>query len=144
MIYDFINDICDILDVPVPTVSFDTSNFLTNTTMAQYDSDNSIIYLKKYDEPNPDQFFAIAHELRHIWQIHYYEHLFFSTYKPVNLCSSIEEYNTQIAELDANAFAGVVMIDFFGMKPLFNGVSKSVKLKIYDRMEYLKTTELFQ
>ena len=144
MIYDFINDICDILNVSVPSVSFDTSNFPTDTMMAQCSSNGSTIYLKKYNKPNPDQLFSIAHELRHIWQSQNDEQLYFSKYKPINLCDSVEEYNLQIAELDANAFAGLVMMDFFHLKPLFEGVPNSVKTKIYERMEYLETTEFFQ
>lgn len=140
MIQDFINDICNILNISVPSVSFDTSNFPTDTMMAQCNPDGSTIYLKKYDKPNPDQFFSIAHELRHIWQIQNDEQMYFSTYKPIDLCSSVEEYNLQIAELDANAFAGLVMIDFFHLKPLLDGIPDSVKSKVFEQMEYLKTT----
>lgn len=139
MIYDFINDICDILNISVPSVSFDTSNFPTGTMMAQVNPSCDTIYLKKYDKPNPDQFFSIAHELRHIWQIQNDEQLYFSTYKPIDLMPSVEEYNLQIAEVDANAFAGLVMIDYFHLQPLFEGVPDSVKAKVYERMEYLKT-----
>ena len=138
MIYDFINDICDILNISVPSVSFDTSKFSTDTMMAQVNPSGDTIYLKKYDKPNPDQFFSIAHELRHIWQIQNDEELYFSTYKPIDLLPSVEEYNLQIAELDANAFAGLVMMDFFNLKPLFEGVPDSVKAKIFERMDYLK------
>ena len=139
MIQQFISDICDILNIATPSVSFDISNFPTNTMMAQVNSSGDTIYLKKYDKPNPDQLFSIAHELRHIWQIQNNNHLYFSTYKPINLCKSVEEYNLQIAELDANAFGGLIMIDFFNLKPLFEGVPNSVKVKIYEQMEYLRT-----
>ena len=144
MIHDFIYDICEILNISIPSVSFDASNFASKTTMAQCNQDGSIIYLKKYDKPNPDQFFSIAHELRHVWQMKNDEQLYFSSYKPIDACSSVEEYNLQIAELDANAFACLVMIDFFHLKPLFEGVPESVKAKIYDRMECLKATEFFR
>ena len=144
MLYTFINDICDILNIPIPSISFDISNFPTDTMMAQVNPSANIIYLKKYDKPSPDQFFSIAHELRHIWQLRNDEQLYFSSYKPINLCSSVEEYNFQIAELDANAFAGLVMIDFFHLKPLFEGVSNSVKAKIFERMKYLETIEFSQ
>lgn len=140
IIYDFISDICDILNISVPSVSFDTSNFTTDTMMAQCNPDGSIIYVKKYNRPNPDQFFSIAHELRHIWQMQNNEELYFSTYKPIDLCKSVEEYNLQTAELDANAFAGLVMIDFFHLEPLFQNVSEPVKTKIYERMEHLDIT----
>lgn len=141
MLYDYIDDVCDILDIPVPTVSFDTSHFQTKTMMAQCVPEDSIIYLKEYTKPNPDQLFSIAHELRHIWQFHTDEQLYFSKYKPVESCSSVEEYNLQIAELDANAFAYMVMVSFFHLKPLFEGVSEPIKEKIIERVEYLKTTE---
>lgn len=139
MIQQFISDICDILNITTPSVSFDISNFPTDTMMAQVNSSGDTIYLKKYDKPNPDQLFSIAHELRHIWQIQNNNYLYFSTYKPINLCKSVEEYNLQIAELDANAFGGLIMIDFFNLKPLFEGVPNSVKVKIYEQMEYLRT-----
>ena len=141
MIYDFILDICDILNISEPSISFDTSNFPTDTMMAQLSPSGDTIYLKKYDKPNADQFFAIAHELRHKWQMQYDEELYFSTYKPINLVCSVEEYNLQIAELDAHAFASLVMIDFFHIKPLFDGFSNSLKSKIFERMEYIAATE---
>lgn len=140
MIYDFMSDVCDILHISVPSVSFDTSHFSTDTMMAQCDPDGYTVYLKKCDKQNPDQFFSIAHELRHIWQMQNNEQLYFSAYKPIDLCSSVEEYNSQIAEVDANAFAGIVMIEFFHLKPLFEDVPDSVKSKIFERMECLKTT----
>lgn len=82
--------------------------------------------------------FSIAHELRHIWQIKYNEKFYLETYKTIDLCYSVEEYNLQPAEIDANAFAYIVMVDFFGIKPLFNGLSDTVKSKIMERVEYLK------
>ncbi len=140
MIYHFINDVCDILNIPIPSVSFNTSTFSSNTMMAQCHPETMTIYVKKIDTPNPDQFFCIAHELRHIWQFINEKHLYLNSYKTVDSCSSIEEYNFQIAEIDANAFAGLIMIDFFHLQPLFEDVPISVKNKIYERMEYLKTT----
>lgn len=141
---EFILAICDVLNITPPTILYDTSNFQTDTMMAQCSPDGSTIYLKKYDKPNPDQFFSIAHELRHIWQMKNNEQLYFSKYKPIDMCTSGEEYNLQIAELDANAFAGLVMIDFFHLKPLFEGIPDSVKSKLFERMEYLNTTESSQ
>lgn len=140
MIYDFINDVCDILNISVPSISFDTSNFPTDTMMAQCSPNGSTIFLKRCNRPNPNQFFSIAHELRHVWQIQNDEELYFSAYKPIDLCHSIEEYNLQPAELDANAFAGLIMMNFFQLKPLFEGIPSSVKSRIFERIEYLKTT----
>ena len=142
MINEFIADVCDILSISVPSVSNDTSNFPTDTMMAQCSSDGSTIYIKKIDKPNPDYLFSIAHELRHCYQIQIDEEWFLSDYKPIDLCASTEEYNLQFAEIDANAFAGLVMEDFFHLQPLFEGLSDSVKTKIFERMKQL--TELFE
>lgn len=73
MINDFITEVSGILQIPVPEISFDTSTFSTETTLAQCeidvnDPDGCIIHLKKCDKPDPEQFFIIAHELRHVWQ----------------------------------------------------------------------------
>ncbi len=144
MIQNFITDICNILNIPEPSISFDTSNFPTDTMLAQCSPSGDIIYLKKYNKPNPDQLFSIAHELRHIWQLQNDEQFYFSTYKPVDLCDSIETYNLQIAEIDANAFAGIVMVEFFHLKPLFKGLSDSVKVKIHERMDFIASTEFSQ
>ena len=144
MIEEFITDICELLDISVPSISYDTSHFPTETTMAQCELTNNIVYLNKIDKPNPDYLFAIAHELRHIFQYQDDKQFYLSNYKTSDNCSSVEEYNLQIAEVDANAFAGLVMINFFGLKPLFEGLSDSVKAKIFDRMKYLGTIEFSQ
>lgn len=135
MIYNFVQDVCDILDIPSPEISFDTSCFLTKTTLAQVNTSKNIIHLKNCDKPNPDLFFSIAHELRHLWQSKTDKGKYFSSYKTADRCASIEEYNLQLAELDANAFAGVIMVDFFRLKPSFDTLSESVKNKIYERMK---------
>lgn len=139
MIQDYIEDICNILNIPVPKISYDTSHFHSNTMMAQVDSSGKTIYLKKYNKPNFDQLFSIAHELRHVWQIKYNEKFYLETYKTIDLCSSTEEYNLQPAEIDANAFAYIVMVDFFQRQPLFHGLSENVKVKIMERVNEIVT-----
>lgn len=133
MICVFINDICDILDIPVPSISYDTLNFPTDTTMAQVDQFGDTIYIKKYDKPNPDQLFAIAHELRHIWQIKKHNDLYFSNYQTIDIIGT-KKYNLQLAEVDANAFASIIMIDFFHLQPQYKGLSDSVISAIKNRI----------
>ena len=130
---EFVLEICDILNIRPPKISYDTSHFQSDTMMAQVDSSGHTIYINKCEKLNPDQLFAIAHELRHIWQMKDREH-YLSDYKSIDQCNSIEEYNLQISELDANAFAGFVMISFFHLNPQFNGIPESVRLKIYNRI----------
>lgn len=117
MIKEFITDVCELLEIDVPTISYNTTHFATKTTLAQCEPETNTIYLNKVDKPNPDYVFSIAHELRHIYQYQTDEEFYLSGYKPSNKCSSVEEYNLQIAEVDANAFAAIVMADFFSLKP---------------------------
>ena len=137
MIEEFITDICDLLDIPVPSISYDTSHFATETTMAQCELTNNIIYLNKIDKLNPDYLFAIAHELRHIFQYQNNEQFYLTNYKTSDNCSSVEEYNLQIAEVDANAFASIVMVEYFHMQPQWNGLSDKVICAINDRINII-------
>lgn len=130
---EFINEICEVLSIPVPKISYDTSVFDTDTTLAICKKDGKIIHLRKYDEPNPDLLFSIAHELRHIWQIKNDEEYYLGNYKNASECADYEEYNLQIAELDANAFGAIAMIQFFRIRPTFDSLSDETTNKIYDR-----------
>ena len=141
MIKEFITDVCELLEIRVPKISYDTTHFATSTTMAQCKPTANIIYLTKIDKPNPDYVFSIAHELRHIYQYQTDEQFYLSGYKPSNKCSSVEEYNLQIAEVDANAFASIIMTDFFSMKPQWNGLSDRVINAIKSRIKFLLATE---
>lgn len=84
MIDKYISHICDILGIVPPEVSFDTSNFSTDTMLAQCSLDGSTIHLKKIDKPNIDYLFAIAHELRHVWKIRTDVDHWLSDYKPAD------------------------------------------------------------
>lgn len=141
MIEEFITDICELLEIEVPKISYDTSHFPTETTLAQCEPTANVIYLTKIDKPNPDYVFSIAHELRHIYQYQTDEKFYLSGYKPPDKCSSVEEYNLQIAEVDANAFASIVMADFFSLKPQWNGLSGKVIDAIEKRIKFLLATE---
>lgn len=135
-ITEYILDLCEILNIKKPDISFDTSNFQTKTMMAQCDISGNTIYLKDV-EITPDYLLAIAHEMRHIWQIRTDKNLYFSSYKPIEKCNSIEEYNLQLAEVDANAFAQIIMVNWFKLKPQWNGLNKKVIDSITARIDYL-------
>ena len=137
MIEEFITDICELLDIQIPSISYNTSHFPTETTMAQCELTNNIIYLNKLDKPNPDYLFAIAHELRHIFQYQNDKQFYLSNYKTSDSCFSAEEYNLQIAEVDANAFAGIIMIQYFHLKPQWNDLSDKVINAINNRISII-------
>lgn len=141
MIKEFITDVCELLEIDVPTISYNITHFATKTTLAQCEPETNTIYLNKIDKPNPDYVFSIAHELRHIYQYQTDEKFYLSGYKPSNKCSSVEEYNLQIAEVDANAFASIVMTDFFSIKPQWYGLSGKVIDAIEKRVKFLLATE---
>lgn len=101
------------------------------------------IYLRKENNPNPDYVFSIAHELRHIYQYETDEQYYLSDYKTADKCSSIEEYNLQIAEIDANAFAAIVMKDFFALAPQWQGLTRNVIAAINKQIKHLLDTEFY-
>lgn len=133
MVLDFIKEICDLLEIDIPEISYEASHFLTETMLAICEPSLNIIYLRRLEKTTPDFLFAIAHELWHIYQYQTDEYFYLSSYMPSNKCSSIEEYNLQIAEVDANAFAAVVMIAMFSIQPQWNNLSDRVITAINDR-----------
>lgn len=134
---EYITDICELLNIPNPSISYDTSHFTTQTTMAQCELTSNTIYLSKIDKPNPDYLFSIAHELRHLWQYKENKQFYFSGYKTSDKCSSIEDYNLQIAEIDANAFATIIMSNWFHLQPQWNALSDKVINVINDRINVI-------
>lgn len=134
MVQKFIEEICDILNISFPLISYDASHFQSDTMMAQCSSNGNEIFIKRYITPHPDQLFSIAHELRHIWQIRTNHDLYFSNYQTIEIIGT-EKYNLQIAEVDANAFASVIMIDFFHLQPQYKGLSDSIISAIKKRID---------
>ena len=134
MIEEFAKDVSNFLVIECPAISFDSSKLRSKTQMAALF--NGVLYLKEGIKEDYNLFFAIAHELRHVWQLQNDEDFYFGNYKPRPELD-LESYNLQPAEIDANAFAGLVMEECFGIEILFNGMSDIVKAKIYARMNYL-------
>lgn len=64
---------------------------------------------------------------------------YIENYLPINMCRSKDEYNQQLAEVDANAFASIVMIDWFGLNPQWDGMNgETVRMIEEKRGEILK------
>ena len=124
------------MGIDPPKVSYNTDHFDSNTMLAQCAPDGSTIYVKEPESINPDILFAIAHELRHVWQIRTDKKKYLGDYRPVNLCKSLEEYNLQESEIDANAFAAAVMYELFDLRPLFSNLPEKVRDTIWDWSKY--------
>lgn len=136
MYEEYINMICGILQIEKPVIKVDKSVFENSTAMAYFDYKNNVLFFPSPLVPSFDTFFAIAHELRHSWQVKTkYDH-YFSNYKTRNKLSN-KEYNLQPAEIDANAFAKLVVFATFEAEPLFKGLDEDVKSKIQSRYEEL-------
>lgn len=134
--HNHINIICKDLNIKRPKVSHDTSVFTSSTMLAMVSPGGETIHVP--DRPtDPDLLFSAAHELRHVWQMKNTPQVF-EAYKPREHCFTIQEYNLQEAELDANAYAGHIMIKLYGLHPRFDGMTDLVKNEIFKRMETLK------
>ena len=46
MIKEFITDVCELLEIKVPKISYDTTHFATKTTLSQCEPVTNTIYLK--------------------------------------------------------------------------------------------------
>lgn len=117
-ILEFIKEVCEDLCISIPdSIVTDDKKFNQGTQLATlaYENEKSILYLRtKYEYGDVDMAFSIAHELRHKYQID--THVFdFDNYKTSDKLS-IREYNLQSEEVDANAYAYIVLLDFFKLK----------------------------
>jgi len=111
--------------------------------VAVYDQDTDTIFIKDLKKiPTIDELFAIAHEWRHVWQskIHPED---LNDYRERAECQDLEDYNNQPAEIDANAWAWIVVSKMLGGKgrPTFPSLSRETVAKIEERKKELETEE---
>ena len=120
---NFINEVCDVLEIPVPNISDDFRVFENNTRMAMLEIEKGVptLYLSDRMETEQDYYFAVAHELRHELGDVAHGSKLLGNYKTVEEIG-ITEYNRQRLEIDANAFAALVMVLSFGMVPTFQSL----------------------
>ncbi len=111
----------------------------TSTQIAAADIEKNIIYTKKSINDEKLMFFAIAHELRHLWQNEHKNEMI-KQFNEEKL--DINKYNDQEAEIDANAFATAIMVAVFNVKPLFYEFDDKIKEKIYEKAK--KIVEEFE
>lgn len=120
-----------VLEVPVPRIE-EVDELNTKTQAGAMDIDNNVLYLRK-SASQPDKMFAIAHELRHVWQDAHdacglSEHIAAGTVDTIT-------YNRQPSEIDANAFGVIVMSDVARLKPMFDGFDEETKRMIFARAD---------
>lgn len=123
---EFIEIVCSNLKITKPIVE-EVLFLHTPTQLAEYVPSDNILKYRPGKIPL-DTMFSIAHELRHIWQMKNCPEIFQNYINSTD--TDIEQYNLQGAEIDANAYAMVIMESGFGITPQFKGLSEKVKNKI--------------
>ena len=120
--------------------------FSTPTTQSSYRPSTRELYINKnylakwQEEETPyNMWLTISHECRHAWQAESKDYKkFFDNYeRSENL--SVAEYNAQIAEIDAWAWAIYVVQDMFGVAPTLEQiVGKDTAEQIQKRINEIK------
>lgn len=130
----FAREICDILDISAPDIKFVSADRMHTGTQIAALTPNAVL-IRDDIAVSPELFFALAHELRHAYQIAHGESL--EEYRTSDWISA-DRYNLQPLEVDANAFGALVMADYFGIVPRFHNMPDTVRKAINDRMKQLQ------
>lgn len=130
----FAKDICDMLNIDMPKIEFVPSERMRTDTQIAALIPGAILIRNDVDI-SPDLFLALAHELRHAYQIANGANL--GEYQTSDKMT-VEEYNLQPLEVDANAFALLAMSSMFGIMPQFQNLSESVREAIKTRADQIK------
>lgn len=137
---EILNHICNVLKIEAPTIVYDddSRHFPTQTTVATLEIHSKVIYINRNFLPKTqlDFILTLAHECRHLWQwtTKNFDPIGYKTSETL----SLSEYNMQIEEIDAHAFACAYLIKYYHVKPLFQGLDNKIKQTIYNRAKRIK------
>ena len=92
------------------------------------------IHIKK-DLSDKDYIFVLSHEMRHVYQEE--KGLIKQDYKKRNE-TILSDYNKQENEIDANAFAMVILFNVLGIVPSFENLDQTAITKIKARAKEIK------
>lgn len=92
------------------------------------------IHIKK-GLSDKDYIFVLSHEIRHVYQQE--KGLIKETYKKRNE-TTLSDYNKQENEIDANAFAMVILFNVLGIVPSFENLDQTTITKIKARAKEIK------
>lgn len=106
--------------------------FKTRSTRAALAEDGSYIIINIDQELDLRSiWFAVSHEMRHLWQMQ--KNCIRKVYSPSSGLP-LSEYNEQPEEIDAHAWAVVVMKNVFGVRPTLDvNLGETVWKKIEDQ-----------
>ena len=126
---------CKMLSVEKPKIKYlNSTNFLSPTTQSAISEDFSSLGINTdINFSMLDLWFVISHEIRHLWQKN--NKMYLSDYISANKLET-KKYNEQEAEIDAHAWAIVVITNLFGMRPTLEvNLGTEIWQKILDRAE---------
>lgn len=140
LLLNYVANLSNELGITPPKVKINDKHFREATRIASLESDGNYCYLYvRNSQDDIELLFAIAHELRHKYQID--NGLFnFDNYKSSSDIS-IRDYNLQPVEIDANAFAYMLMKDEFNIEMKFNGLDKDIIELIKRRADIILKNE---
>lgn len=130
---EYIQLICDMLKLEVPKLIFTNEHLVSDTEWACYSFKDHEIFIRENSKITLEVLFSIAHELRHAWQSTYHANEYLEDYIPREEFNNIIEYNKQPAEIDANAFAIVIMVNIFHRQPIIDTLTDEIKKLIMER-----------
>lgn len=125
----FCNEVCKKLKISAPEMVFDSSK----TDLATYRTHEDVIIVND-KQPAFKQLYGIVHELRHKWQIENDVDYYFGTYKGNDEFEDDDLYNLQVAEIDANAYARLMIGVIFNVTvcgELPDAVNKKIEERTY-------------
>lgn len=140
----YIKEICRLLELGNVKISNGTEKFhleiFEEKPMSIYIPEEDTLYVERLTEPTPKLLYYIAYGLRHAWQKKYYPVIFYTTYKKRTEENSLERFLLQSAEIDAHAFADIIMRSYFRL--LYNAFDGNLQKKILKKEEELLSNGL--
>ena len=139
MINGYVRTLCNMLQITIPQVFYNDRE-LVQEEHAKLTPDGKRLFLRKLKTPSLDQLFAAAFQLRKMWQRKTDDQLYFGEFK-LREELPLREFSIQPSEVDANAFAAVVVSAFFGVEPVFDELPGAARSRIDRRCEEIRKDE---
>lgn len=134
----YIEEICRLLELKSVKVLAGVERFHLDACeekpMSVYIPEEDILYVERLSEPTPKLLYYIAYGLRHAWQKRRFPKTYYSEYRQLFQCETFQIFALQEAEIDANAFANIIMKGYFRLEYEYNstrwhGVGELIRLR---------------
>lgn len=125
---EFAREVSKFLHITTPSIRYKEHGGYGSSW---YDPETDTVYIG-VEARTRDAYYDIAHEVRHKWQWVTDSNFYYSKYKEVGIVS-LEEYRSQISEIDADAFAVLMTAIYLNEVVKLNGYSNKEKENIIRR-----------